>query len=356
MTFFLISYKRNDAEDFVDQLQDHLHSEGLLTWRDTRNIPGGKEWQQEIEIAIKKCHAVLLILTDKALTSKPVEFEWIYALGAGKEVIPLKIRELEESDIHYKLKQINWKNFTSNVRNWDELIEQLKEIERLSVGDLPLPIANALRDVQSTEIQEQIRGMQMLKTYDLPHENRSVIYALTEALKFGIRNVQLMAATVLVERSTDYSIQEKASSILRLALLGIFNITSETIIEQLGVPDAIELVQAYRTEYQRLKKDMKPILTNDTVAAALREIVDQEFIDILFEAVQSHRAFDGHIDYTNRINSAGLLSRITDDDEIYDFFDKSSKSHGITKDDERLHSAYDAAFKLMYYRRRGQVS
>ena len=89
-------------------------------------MAGEYEWGDGIDKSIRDSSALVLIVTDESKKSLNVTYEWIFALGAGLKVIPIK---LKETDLHPRLREIHYHDFTNRMaRPWYKLIADLKEI------------------------------------------------------------------------------------------------------------------------------------------------------------------------------------------------------------------------------------
>ena len=96
-------------------------------WRDLGSIRAGDDWRQTIEDGIKDCLAVVVALSASSADSAYVTFEWAYAIGMGKPVVPVK---LSECKVHPKLEPTQYIDFSyPRALPWDSLIQRLKEIE-----------------------------------------------------------------------------------------------------------------------------------------------------------------------------------------------------------------------------------
>lgn len=125
LTVFL-SYSTKDY--FFAELADiKLAEAGIKLWRDQSQLRAGTDWRQGIEKAISECLAVLVVLSTNSAESSYVTFEWAYALGKGKAVIPLK---LTECSVHPKLETIQYLDFSiRGALPWESLFERVREIE-----------------------------------------------------------------------------------------------------------------------------------------------------------------------------------------------------------------------------------
>jgi hypothetical protein len=121
-----LSYSKKDH--FFAELADiKLSESGIELWRDQGLIRAGADWRQGIEKSISDSLAVLVALSENSAESSYVTFEWAYALGKGKPVIPVK---LNECLIHPKLETIQHLDFSvPGALPWASLIERVREIE-----------------------------------------------------------------------------------------------------------------------------------------------------------------------------------------------------------------------------------
>jgi len=125
MTHIFISYKHEESSsDFISALEGKLENQGIDVWTD-KEIQGGKNWRAAIDEAVRNSYAVIVVLTPGANQSPYVTYEWSYAMGLGKSVVPIK---LEETDFHPKLSVLQFVNFSIRFKEpWDDLIQLLEK-------------------------------------------------------------------------------------------------------------------------------------------------------------------------------------------------------------------------------------
>lgn len=120
-----ISYKHEEhSRAFVSQLIDKLREQGFISWID-EHISGGKEWRKEIDKAVEAAIAVIVVLTPESAVSPYVTYEWAYAMGIGKPIIPVLLDGFP-SDLHPKLEPLQYRDFRNRKDPWDQLISDLK--------------------------------------------------------------------------------------------------------------------------------------------------------------------------------------------------------------------------------------
>jgi hypothetical protein len=124
-TIFL-SYATQDYF-FAEMLAIKLAENDFAIWRDQGSIRAGDDWRQSIENGIKDSIAVVVALSSRSTESPYVTYEWAYAIGMGKPVIPVK---LSECQVHPKLEPTAYIDFSyPRILPWDALMERLREIE-----------------------------------------------------------------------------------------------------------------------------------------------------------------------------------------------------------------------------------
>src|SRR5258708_34696160 len=125
ITVFL-SYSRKD-HFFAELLEAKLREKDIKVWRDQGQLRPGTDWRGGIERGIAESLAVLVALGSSSADSAYVTYEWAYAFGSGKVVIPLK---LSECSVHPKLETIQSFDFSvPGALPWDALAERINGIE-----------------------------------------------------------------------------------------------------------------------------------------------------------------------------------------------------------------------------------
>jgi hypothetical protein len=126
MPMVFLSYSSKDRF-FADTLGEKLSRTRVTLWRDQSRLSAGSEWRKEIEEGISNSAAVVVALSPSSSASSYVTFEWAYALGQGKVIIPVK---LEECSIHPRLETMQYLDFSnSDDVCWENLIKRLDDIE-----------------------------------------------------------------------------------------------------------------------------------------------------------------------------------------------------------------------------------
>ena len=152
MNTVFLSYSSRDYF-FAEMLSLKLEEAGFKIWRDIGAIRAGDDWRESIEDGIRDSFAVVVALSDSSADSMYVTYEWAYATGMGKPVIPVK---LSECTIHPRLGSTQHIDFSyPKALPWDTLIQRLKEIEveketppkKLTIKASPQTTARDLDDI-----------------------------------------------------------------------------------------------------------------------------------------------------------------------------------------------------------------
>lgn len=127
MSKVFLSYSTKDHH-FADLAELMLSNANIELWRDKSQLEAGNDWREGIETAISESLAILVAISPRSVASSYVTYEWAYALGKGKLVIPLII---EESSMHPRLKVLQYLNFSHQIEQpWNRLIERIRGAER----------------------------------------------------------------------------------------------------------------------------------------------------------------------------------------------------------------------------------
>ena len=126
MKTVFLSYSTND-HFFAELATIKLAEAGIRVWRDQEQLRAGTDWRQGIEQGIEESIAVLVALSEISAMSRYVTYEWAYAMGKAKPVIPLMIGKCE---MHPRLATIQYLTFINpGALPWASLVGRINEIE-----------------------------------------------------------------------------------------------------------------------------------------------------------------------------------------------------------------------------------
>lgn len=212
-----ISYAHEDGEDFANTVVVQLEKRNYEALIDQREIKRLDDWRIKIDDAIRASIAVILILTPASAKSEYVRYEWAFAYGAGKMVIPLLFVETSESDIHPRIRPIQHLDFTTpKNRQWNDLLDKLREAAEQQVNATdkttayPPYIEKCLEKLE--ELNEGVRRKAIDDLVKYDHSMTEV--ALIEATQHSLSDVVAYASYRLAER-TNYQSPEAMQGLLK---------------------------------------------------------------------------------------------------------------------------------------------
>ncbi len=134
MTRIFISYDRDDRP-FTRELAARLRRVYGDVWFD-ENLYGGEDWWREIQNQIARCDIFLYLLSEESARSVYCQREHAEAVRLGKEVLPVRIKPMQELPPH--LRQIHYVDMATGgltVENFTELTASIHQIaSRIATG------------------------------------------------------------------------------------------------------------------------------------------------------------------------------------------------------------------------------
>ncbi|WP_082555644.1 MULTISPECIES: TIR domain-containing protein [unclassified Ensifer] len=101
------SYSRRD-ESVVKAIADRLEEVGLVPLIDTRVLPHGRQWQQQLSFAIRSCDVVLWFISPDSAKSETCTWELHQAIGFQKRIVPVRLVETDPDEIPQELAAIQF--------------------------------------------------------------------------------------------------------------------------------------------------------------------------------------------------------------------------------------------------------
>lgn len=203
MSHVFISYAHIDYE-FVTNVIERLTESGIQVWLDTDQLMIGKEWRTGIDQAIEEAFAVVVVMSPAAKTSEYVTYEWAFALGAKKQVIPILYKQ---TDMHPRLEVLQYLDFTDPLnRPWSRLTEHLGVVDsdiysstvQLPKG-IPQAVIQAVNMLDSPNPDDRQLALDTIANMDHP----LIPDTLAAIVNHPTQDVRIQTAFALVE-ATDY--------------------------------------------------------------------------------------------------------------------------------------------------------
>ncbi len=114
MSYLFVSYSSVDGANVATRLADALASgePPFPVWFDKEKLQPGFDWDEQIDEALQKCRAVLLVMTlDSVMPNSVCKIEWTRALSYNKPVIPLRF---DTAELPFRLASRHYLDFTTD--------------------------------------------------------------------------------------------------------------------------------------------------------------------------------------------------------------------------------------------------
>jgi tetratricopeptide (TPR) repeat protein len=118
-----ISYSREDWDQYVNPLVEHLRKQGITTWVDQHLLEGGDDWLDRINDALDSCSCMVLCVSPEALTSKYVKMEYRYFIDEDKPIIPVICREAKLPAELRRLQHLAFSDLSLVVQRLKKLLQ-----------------------------------------------------------------------------------------------------------------------------------------------------------------------------------------------------------------------------------------
>lgn len=141
-----ISYSHRDT-DFANRLIAALNAVGHACWIDSSEIKGGDEWIMTIAEGINNSYAFVPVVTRKALESRWVQDEILWARQKNKLIIPVLLEDVFAETRFFPL--VSYQGVTLFGKDESEAIEQLKSylpaptLPAVETAELKIPQVSA---------------------------------------------------------------------------------------------------------------------------------------------------------------------------------------------------------------------
>lgn len=186
-----ISYSTEDSV-FADLIKLKLNAANIEVWMDQDKLNAGEEWRNEIDLGIINSNCLLLILTPESCKSSYVTYEWAFAIGRNKKVIPLLY---VSSEIHPRLSVLQYLDFTNQRKGpWEQLFDQIRKSN--ITPTVENNSSNLVSNMTIDDLKQLLSGSISLANATAKHEGREAIQSdISEAA------INIVNANVNLEQS-----------------------------------------------------------------------------------------------------------------------------------------------------------
>ena len=157
-----VGYEKYTGESYAENLKDALEKYGFKVFLAREEIRAGKNFENEIFTALKKCKYFVVIITSLTPKSEWVKKECEKALKLNKRIVPCRWKDvkIEETEkITEKLSKIQQIEFENKSELANKVIGEIKKIETKEAQGIYI-----LKDVE--ELLNRGNLLIWLKEYD----------------------------------------------------------------------------------------------------------------------------------------------------------------------------------------------
>lgn len=267
MSDVFISYSRKDGE-FVRQLHDVLHAQGIDVWIDWQNIPLSANWWGEICEGIESANTFVFIMTPDSVASPICNFEIAHAVQHNKRIVPIVRQKVDEVIAFATLLTHKLNEYAREILGSRELMSLARKCWNA------LARHNWLSFDNTDNFQAALNQLLVILDTDLDHI-KAHTYLTVRALGWH-RN----------ERSTDYLIRGE-----ELVSMEKWFKNSETTEPK---PSELQTQFMLASIYERQREESEKVARQDRELAQVRR--QQQLIQLQMDA-RSMLAVQFHNDY-----------------------------------------------------------
>lgn len=278
MRQIFISHSSSDL-DFADVVKNNLEKKGFKVWLDNNHLPVAEIWTNQIDKALRESEIIIVILSQKSLQSHYVTYEWAFALGEGKKVIPLMF-EKNLANLHPRIAPIQYLDFSGlpKDRPWDKLYQLVKETfdsPACIPNDAPSDVRVTLNKLLSGDKESRKSALNDLSHLCHPSSIQCLIYELCNNERSNEEECQKISAILEM-------IGETATRLLITKLLSDRNALASQraayALAEIGNQSAVDhLITAFQAP--------KPDEARQEIARAFGKLKNSKAISYLVECV-----------------------------------------------------------------------
>jgi hypothetical protein len=216
---------------FVKHLHAALSESRYDTWVDWEDIPATAAWWKMIQEGIEAAHTCVFVISPHSVASEVCTQEIDHAVKCKKRLIPIVRQDVEDSQVHPALGELNWLFF----RQEDDFDSAFQELVEALNTDLDYARAHARLLVRALEWQQKDRNASfLLRGRDLDEAEQWLIQAGDEQQPSP---TQLQRDFITTSRRSASSRQRTLIGTLSVLLMaavgmGLFALVQKSVAEE----------------------------------------------------------------------------------------------------------------------------
>ena len=121
----------SDNRELANELAGFIEGRGVKVWIAPRDVPPGKDYSEQLQLAIEGCAAFVILVTDMANKSPYVRAETEMAFSSHKPIFPVRISDIQPAaGLAFFLKIRHWTDAfgPGKSQSLDRLVEELRAV------------------------------------------------------------------------------------------------------------------------------------------------------------------------------------------------------------------------------------
>ncbi|QPC82897.1 TIR domain-containing protein [Phototrophicus methaneseepsis] len=296
---FFISYKSEQYSQAL-KTKDFVEEQGFLGWLDNSGgLVAGDAWKEMIDNAIQESISLIVLVSAESMQSPYVTYEWSYAMGLGKRVIPVFLQDPDKPPLKYLDGNGNTRELVhpklhpqhlqhvamwdENHQQWDKLAEVIKSVfEEVKVPLIVQTMRNTLfANIFNSKERREI--FHVLKDY----EHKATTDLLIQLFDLPY-NIVVAEAGIALAQKSKYT-DERAYKPLEVGLkLSDTSIQALECLAKYNSPEAVKILVERYKDHKKGNLGASSDQVLDTLSTMKAQEVEFELIKLFREGHRSN--------------------------------------------------------------------
>jgi hypothetical protein len=212
MSHVFISYSHKDKE--AAQFVNALCKQSYQTWIDEAELRVSYEWRVEIDRAIESAFAVIVVMSQNAKESEYVTYEWAFAHGLGKRLVPIVISPVKlHGVLTDKFQFLYFERLQKSVVELMQVLDEafMHDNSNVYVSAAATPeVRRAVDELKKLNPEAHTYAIQYLK--ELAPTDATALDALAQLLGNRLPSIRSKSAVALVELDSEAATEKLVAS------------------------------------------------------------------------------------------------------------------------------------------------
>lgn len=133
----------SDNRELANELAGFIEGRGVKVWIAPRDVPPGKDYSEQLQLAIESCAAFVVLVTDMANKSPYVRAETEMAFSSHKPIFPIRTSDIKPAPgLAFFLKIRHWTDAFGAGKS-QSLERLIQELQAVTAAAAPTPATPA---------------------------------------------------------------------------------------------------------------------------------------------------------------------------------------------------------------------